>query len=253
MEESSTAGEPPLTVDDVLEGIPYGVCILNADGTHARVNRAYLELTGYEEDEIIGEHVAELSAGEDVDKVSAALEKCLESGGESLEFVAVTKQGKELPAAFDVTLLKGSSREPVGFVATMRDVTERKRLEADHLKRNLVAGAAETITGDIIREFDVRVTAEEMGLPSLLQYLAELSVRPPPENLLDLMVDGVRMPLGEEGIEVSRGEIRKILVPVVQDFLRRILSLAEEHCLEIPQEYREFEKGLAGELRLLRE
>ena len=97
------------------------------------------KLYGYDlEDAIIGKHATEFIAPEYHQKASEYFQKALSHGIiEHVEYVFVRKDGSRFNGELTAARIDNPAGEPVGFVATIRDYTERNRIqqEIEKLKR----------------------------------------------------------------------------------------------------------------------
>ena len=116
-----------------FEDASVGVALVGLDNRYLRVNRAFCEMLGYAEHELIGESSFQITHPDDREKSRARTELLV--GGRSrtlgLEKRYVRKDGSILWVLSDVSLVRGAGGEPVHFVGQYQDVTERKRLEEE--------------------------------------------------------------------------------------------------------------------------
>jgi len=127
-----------------------GDAILAADGNGriTIVNEALLQMLGYEEDELVGQHLTELSpykgsftttTGEKITldeeyinyQVAKANELFEEGKVCNYELYWIRKDGRIVPVEATLSLLKGQKGERRGSIAICRDITERQKLEKD--------------------------------------------------------------------------------------------------------------------------
>jgi diguanylate cyclase (GGDEF)-like protein/PAS domain S-box-containing protein len=105
--------------------------ILGTSGTFRYVSPAIRELLGYEPDELIGLIATDFIAPEDHDRVRQKLgaEFQTQAGTTALEFRMVRNDGSECDV--EAVVSNQMARPSVaGYVANVRDVTDRKRFEA---------------------------------------------------------------------------------------------------------------------------
>ena len=118
-----------LVLDSTLEGI----AVIDLNGTILEVNERLVQMVGARsKDELVGKSgLGYLAAGER-DRAQAGMQANVESGVAALqEHRVVRHDGSELPVEGSGTLVRDASGNPVGFVTVMRDITERKRAEAE--------------------------------------------------------------------------------------------------------------------------
>ncbi|WP_207592996.1 PAS domain S-box protein [Halomontanus rarus] len=118
--------------EQTIETIWDGVATLDADDRIVMINDAFCEMTGYERDELLGEHVT-LLVDETVDERSKALQSEIlanEQEYASLEFEFETADGETIPAEarFGPYVLEDGS---IGRMGVVRDISERKERERE--------------------------------------------------------------------------------------------------------------------------
>jgi diguanylate cyclase (GGDEF)-like protein/PAS domain S-box-containing protein len=113
-------------LETILETIQDGYWVVNLKDEIIEVNRAYLDISGYSEKELIGMKVAEIDAKKNEEEFNNHLEKVKKSGHHFFETKHETKEGKIINVEVSVSFL--NTKEPI-FVVFIRDITERKKEE----------------------------------------------------------------------------------------------------------------------------
>ena len=122
--------EASLRYDALFNHSTDGVFILSLDGVHLEVSPRGAEILGYEPHELVGKSItttvdpSEQASAEDM--VSALLE------GKEIPIYERTfraKDGTQVPAEINVTLVRDSNGKPAFIQSVMRDISKRKRLE----------------------------------------------------------------------------------------------------------------------------
>lgn len=107
-----------------------GTVVTNADSVILRVNRAFTEITGYTAEEAIGQTPRLLRSGlHDKAFYAAMWENILHDGSWHGEIWNRRKNGEIYPERLTITAVKGNAGETTNYVATLRDITEQKRVE----------------------------------------------------------------------------------------------------------------------------
>lgn len=107
-----------------------GIVVTNADNIILRVNRAFTEITGYTADEAIGHTPSIFKSGRhDTAFYAAMWENILHDGSWHGEIWNRHKNGEIYPERLTITAVKGNAGETTNYVATLRDITEQKRVE----------------------------------------------------------------------------------------------------------------------------
>ncbi|MFP3985422.1 MAG: PAS domain S-box protein [Candidatus Bathyarchaeia archaeon] len=117
----------------ILESSPEAITISDLDGNIIECNRAATDLHGGQsKKDLIGRNVFELIAKKDVKRANQNLKKTIEQGSVKIvEYTLRTKDGREFPGELSASVVKDSSGKPECFVTMTRDITERKKAEAE--------------------------------------------------------------------------------------------------------------------------
>jgi PAS domain S-box-containing protein len=139
-------------LDDIIGESVDAIVITEPEGVFKRVNKSFIELTGYSEEEVIGKRVAEFSAvigeeyetttgerirvGQDyMDYTLRMAEKLLEEKKlVNWESYLVRKDGKVVPIEMNITYIFDKTGDVSGCVGILRDNTERKIAEKEMLE-----------------------------------------------------------------------------------------------------------------------
>jgi len=134
--------------DSLIYHAPDPVIIVDSDGKIFRVNALTASVFGYAEDELVGEPIEKLvperlhgaHAGHR-DEYSA--NPHVRPMGAGVELLAVRKDGTEFPA--EISLGPVETDEGTIIICSVRDISERKRVERVHLEQQGELLAAEKI------------------------------------------------------------------------------------------------------------
>ncbi|WP_440766129.1 PAS domain S-box protein [Natronorubrum sp. DTA7] len=117
----------------IVETIGDSVYALDRDGVFITVNDRLTEATGYDRDELVGEHVSTALTDESVErgrKRIRALVSADEHRVATYEITLVTRDGDRVPCEVSMTLLQDDGVLE-GSAGVVRDVSERKRMERE--------------------------------------------------------------------------------------------------------------------------
>ncbi len=131
------------------------------------VNEAFVQMTGYDRDEVVGRSPrfmqGPMTDRAALDRLRRQLERGLPYHG---ELVNQKKDGTPYVVEIDIMPMRNDRGEVVRFVSTQRDVTERRRLEAE------VLGATSRAQAEIARDLHDGVGQVLAGTAFLLHGLA---------------------------------------------------------------------------------
>ena len=157
--------------ETVVETLWDGVYALDADERFVMVNRRFLDMTGYDRDELLGEP-SSLVHGESVDATAEELSAAVSTGdreGATLEFDLRTKDGETIPVESRFGPYGPDDR--YARTGVVRDVSDRKRFE-ETLKslhdstRDLLGAGSPDEVGEIV----VDAATEVLDLPGVIVY-----------------------------------------------------------------------------------
>ncbi len=113
------------------------VSILALEGHHIDFNEPLVEMLGYEADDLIGLPIAQITATEARKDLQRTLERL--RAGETLplhERILLTRDGIEIPTEINMTLVRDEDGNPAYIQSIIRDITDRKEVEARLERQN---------------------------------------------------------------------------------------------------------------------
>ena len=125
------AAEDEITkLSKIVETTSQHIVLTKIDGTVVYVNKAYLDVSGYKESEVIGSSMFDFTAEESIMILKEeTIPQLLSSGHWRGEMIVRIKDGTKFPANLICSLIKNKDGEPEYFVAIFDDITERKQAE----------------------------------------------------------------------------------------------------------------------------
>jgi len=117
----------------MFESIAEGIAVTDLDGNITQVNEAAARMSGHDnEAELIGRSAFELIAEQYHTIAMENLRKTLETGHSGpLEYTLMRRDRSEYPGRISAALIKDVSGNAIGFVATIDDITDQKKAEAE--------------------------------------------------------------------------------------------------------------------------
>ena len=128
---------------DLFDNAQDAIYVHDLDGIYISANRAAEKLVGYSREEILGKNIIDFIAPEYATLIRANLSKKLDGHGPTASDIAVlTKDGRRVPVEVSTRLIYENGK-PVGVQGMARDITERKRSEAE---RRVISEIIEGVT-----------------------------------------------------------------------------------------------------------
>lgn len=107
-----------------------GMMVTDANMTILRVNKAFSKITGYTSEEVVGKTPRLLKSGRHDAPFYSTMWKTIQSSGSwQGEIWNMRKNGEIYPEQLTVTAVKSEANLITHFVATLHDITDRKRIE----------------------------------------------------------------------------------------------------------------------------
>src|SRR5882672_11381142 len=163
-------------LDELFVGGPDAVALSSLEERVVRVNREFGAVFGYSEEEMVGASLADLIVPEDELERSRAARARAQSTVERIAFEGMRRRK-------DGTLIHVSIKggpivlrgQPIGYYAMYRDITERKRSEAEVLHKTalldeLFEGSPDAV---VLMDMEARVLRISREFAALFGYSAE--------------------------------------------------------------------------------
>ena len=116
---------------NAFEEAPIGMALVGLDGKFLRVNRALLQIVGYDADRLLELTFQEITHPDDLELDLELLEQVVAGDLRSyrMEKRYLCADGRECWVLLSVSLVRDDSDEPLYFVSQIEDITERRRGE----------------------------------------------------------------------------------------------------------------------------
>jgi len=137
----------------ILESNPSPMVVYGTEGHAQYVNPAFTELFGWSMDELKGRRIPFVP--DDQKEITSAKIKEVYSSGKNVQFETkrLTSQGDEIDVIVSGAYIKGLEGKPVEMVATLTDITQQKKMEAQ-LQQAQRMEALGTLGGGVAHDFN---------------------------------------------------------------------------------------------------
>ena len=135
--ERKQAEEELIRLSNAVRMSTDSIVISDLDGKIIEINEATLKMYGTNDrNDLIGREYIELIDSEDRQKMLVNTQEALKEGHvENREYQVLTKIGSRVSIELSASVMKDQNGKPMGFVSTIRDITDRKRREEAVLVR----------------------------------------------------------------------------------------------------------------------
>ena len=205
----SALGESEKRFRETFELAATGIAHVALDGRFLRVNRSLCEMFGYEEDELVGRSVKDLSHPDDRDVTDAVRERMQSGEVPSARFEKryFRKDGSMVWVAITVALARDASGAPLHEISVLEDITERKEREATLQRfRTALDSSADMVF--LFRMRDGVLLDFNEAVCSYLGYTREELLRLRPQDVrAGLTAEALRAELNELLVTPGRSNI----------------------------------------------
>jgi PAS domain S-box-containing protein len=119
----------------LLENMADGFSVIDTEGRQITVNKAFCEMTGFSEEELIGQTAPyPYRPAEELGNFNKAFQKTLEGGLNSFELIFQKKNGERFPVLLSTSVLKDEGGNTINYFSNIKDITERKKAELELTK-----------------------------------------------------------------------------------------------------------------------
>lgn len=151
-----------------LEAIPAGITVSDLDGRLLYVNQRIQRALGYEDGELVGEHLETLYGASLAPDKAASIREATLAGGWKGEVLNVRKDGSSFPVFLETSVIRDREEKPLAFVAVSRDISEQRAFQ-ERLLGEAKLGTLGVIAHNVAHEVRNHLSAIKLSLYMLQQ------------------------------------------------------------------------------------
>lgn len=117
-------------VDNIIRSMIDTLIVIHPDGRVRTLNEATLHLLGYDEAELVGQHIDRVFPDHEGPFDVTGLDTIIALGRlDHMETVYLTKDGRRIPVLFSAAVMRNDDGTVQGIACVAQDITERKRAQ----------------------------------------------------------------------------------------------------------------------------
>jgi len=173
---------------NIFENSGMSMAVLELNGRFIKVNRSFMDMIGYDEEELIGMNFRDITYQDDIEKSVKLKQNLLENAEEEnalIEKRYVHKNGSLIWALTNASVIRNENGTPVYCIAQIQNITERKKDEEQLLK---YAGELKTLNSAKDKFFSIishDLRSPFNALLGITEYVSQSFGELTPEEIRD--------------------------------------------------------------------
>jgi two-component system NtrC family sensor kinase len=229
----------------IIESLADGLCTVDEHWQITSFNRQAEKITGFQADEVIGKHHAEIFKSQNSDYTRQLIESLKTKENIShMEVYIRNKSRQVIPIRVSAALLKDKNGKITGAVENFRDITEQKQLQEQLIQASKLASM-----GELLANFTHEIKNPLNGM-LLFANLIQVEIKDKDSEIVDyadrILQEGNRISkIASDILTFSRQNRQEYHPEDVTEIIETTLALTE-HQLQLDgiKVIREFESGL---------
>jgi PAS domain S-box-containing protein len=180
VEETLQGGRKLLA--DILDVLPFGVCLNDESGHYRLVNNAYCEIYDFEQEEIIDRHYSTIMPPDQVEKANEHFARLLAGDlGIPVERIRQRKDGSIVYIEAANALVEDAAGQKM-VITVVRDITERRQAEEELRRAKEIAEAANQAKSTFLANMSHELRTPLNGILGYAQILKQAPTLSPQQQ-----------------------------------------------------------------------
>ncbi|MCP4702668.1 MAG: response regulator [Gammaproteobacteria bacterium] len=229
----------------VFDNAAEGIMVTDAQQRIQIVNRAFTQVTGYPEQEVLGRRPALLSSGHHDKAFFLQMRESLQQTGRwEGEIINRRKNGNTYPEWLSISPIRGMQGEVTRYIGLFSDISDRKRTEAELLKAKANAEAANRAKSTFLANMSHEIRTPLNGILGFAQILGrDKTLGPQQQQGIHVIQQSGRhlLNLINEILDLSKVEAGRMELHsqefIFSDFLRGIADIIQVRAEKMEIEF----------------
>jgi PAS domain S-box-containing protein len=229
----------------ILADVEDGFYEVDLRGNFTLANRALCEIFGYTEAELFGMNNREYTDEANARIVFKAFNEVFKTGQSArvVDYEITNRAGHRIFVETSVALIRDANGEPNGFRGTLRDISERKRAEAELRRAKQAAEAASQAKSEFLANMSHEIRTPMNGIIGMTELALDTPLSTEQREYLDLVKLSADSMLGviNDILDFSKIEAGKLeldpvpfdLQEISGDTMKTLALRAEQKGLEL--------------------
>jgi PAS domain S-box-containing protein len=118
-------------LQNIIDAMNDGIALLGLDGKVVDCNQATLKQLNKNKEEVIGKKITDFIVSKNKESLMLDVQSRVRKEGKAIVEVQISGKGSPISVEISITVFCDAKKKPVGLIGVARDITERKKTEAE--------------------------------------------------------------------------------------------------------------------------